>query len=57
MPSLKWAKRSAAFEAIELLYNFGELSENLLPFSKQKCLERYEDVYFKPWTAFRNGMY
>lgn len=55
MPTLKLAKRSAAFEAIKKLYDYGELSENLMPYSRQKCLERYDDVYFKTWTEFKNG--
>lgn len=55
MPTLKWAKRSAAFEAIKKLYDNGELSDNLMPYNRQKCLERFDEVYFKTWTDYRNG--
>lgn len=58
MPSLKLAKRSAAFKAIKKLYDCGELSESLKPFDDQERLERYNDVYFKTWAnaEFQNGM-
>lgn len=56
MPTLKLAKRSAAFEAIKKLYEYGELSENLMPYNRQKCLERFDKVYFDTWTEFKNGI-
>lgn len=55
LPSLKVAKRSAAFEAIKKLYCCGELSENLLPIKGQKCLDKFKDVYFKTWQQFDGG--
>lgn len=56
LPSLKLAKRSAAFETIKQLYHAGELSDNLLPISRKKCLEKYEETYFKEWSQFEDGM-
>lgn len=55
MPHLKIAKRSAAFEAIKRLHGCGELSDNLLPINKRKCLEIYTDRYFKTWNQFKDG--
>lgn len=57
LPSLKLAQRSAAFEAIKKLYNCRELSENLLPINKQKCLENFKSIYFKSWEQFESGMH
>lgn len=55
LPTLKLAKRSAAFEAIKQLYHAGELSENLLPINRQKCLDKYKETYFKEWSQFEDG--
>lgn len=55
LPSLKLAQRSAAFEAIKQLHQCGELSENLLPINRQKCLANFKEVYFKSWEGFPNG--
>lgn len=55
MPNLKLAKRSAAFEAIKQLHQLGELTGNLLPINRQKCLDLYRNVYFKSWDQFPDG--
>lgn len=57
MPSLKLAKRSAAFEAIKQLYNIGELNDNLFPVNRLICLDRYKEVYFGTWKDFENGSF
>lgn len=49
MPTSKLAKRSAAFEAIKQLYYRGELTDNLMPINRTKCLDKYKDVYFHTW--------
>lgn len=56
MPSLKGAKRSAAFETIKKLYAIGELTDRLMPVNREICLKRYEQVYFKHWSHFKMGM-
>lgn len=55
LPSLKLAKRSAAFEAIKALHKIGDLSDNLLPIRGQKCVDKYKDEYFRTWHQFENG--
>ncbi|XP_031624659.1 endoribonuclease Dicer-like [Contarinia nasturtii] len=54
MPTSKLAKRSAAFEAIKQLYYFGELTDNLMPINRNKCLDKYKDVYFRTWNDFKH---
>lgn len=55
MPNLKLAKRSAAFEAIKQLHRMGELTDNLMPINRQKCLDLNRDTYFKSWDQFPDG--
>lgn len=55
MPSRKIAKRSAAFETIKKLHECGELSDNLLPITKLKCVELFKDHYFRSWNQFKEG--
>lgn len=57
MPSLRIAKRSASFEAIKQLYELNQFTDNLLPISSKKCLDKYSDLYFKTWKdpRFREG--
>lgn len=56
MPALKLAKRAAAFQAIKRLYEAGELTENLMPYKGDKCLEQFTDTYFNAWKQFPNGI-
>lgn len=59
MPSLKLAKRSAAFRACVKLYEVRALNENAMPVNSIKCLEQQMDVYFKVWNSpeFQKGTY
>lgn len=57
LPSLKLAKRGAAFVAIKKLYECGQLSEHLMPYKGEKCLERFDEVYFNTWDNFKNGIF
>lgn len=55
MSSIKSAKRSAAMKACIQLYKNGELTEQLLPFSKQKKIEAVHPIYFKHWDNYPDG--
>lgn len=55
MPSLKMAKRSAAFEAIKQLHACGELSDHLKPIEPESCVELHSELYFKSWNQFKDG--
>lgn len=55
MPSLKMAKRHAAFKACIQLYENGELSEHLLPIDSTKKIIEIKDIYFKHWQDFKEG--
>lgn len=55
LPSLKLAKQSAAYNACVQLHKAGELTDNLMPFNKIKCLQSYRNVYFKSWDQFKDG--
>lgn len=57
MPTLKLAKRSAAFEVCKELHKKGGLNDHLLPVSQLNCLKMHKDEYFKVWNdpEFRNG--
>lgn len=57
MPSLKLAKRHAAFKACKQLYLNGELSENLLPIDSTKKIDEIKDIYFKHWENFVEGIW
>lgn len=56
MPSLKLARRSASYNAVKKLYDSGELTENLKPFDREERIERLDDVYFKTWTNYKQGL-
>lgn len=55
MPSLKLARRSASYNAVKRLYDCGELTENLKPFDTDERLDRFDNVYFKTWTDYKQG--
>lgn len=55
LPTIKQAKRSAAMKACIKLYENGELTQQLLPFSKQKKIESVEPIYFKHWDKYAGG--
>ncbi|XP_055377203.1 endoribonuclease dcr-1 [Condylostylus longicornis] len=52
MPTIKWAKRSAAFKACIMLYQKGELNDHLLPVSRKQCLDYHQSIYFKEWQKY-----
>lgn len=57
MPNIRLAKRSAAQKACVALHKCGDLSDNMLPINKKKCLDLVRETYFKHWQsdAFKNG--
>lgn len=55
MPSIKLAKRSAAFKACKLLYENGELNENLMPMTVKRNFENINQVYFNHYENFKEG--
>lgn len=59
MPNIRLAKRSAAQKACVALHQCKDLSDNMLPINKKKCLDLVRDEYFKHWQsdAFKNGKF
>lgn len=59
MPNIRLAKRSAAQKACVALHQCNDLSDNMLPINKKKCLDLVRDEYFKHWQsdAFKNGKF
>lgn len=57
MPNIKLAKRSAAWKACVELHKCNDLSDNMLPINKKKCLDLFKETYFSHWDApaFKNG--
>lgn len=51
---VKIAKRHAAFKACKLLYEAGELDDNLVPISYEKKIEYCHDEYFTHWDKYSN---
>lgn len=56
MPSQKWGKKSVAFKACVELHRMGELDDHLEPVTAETILEKYHEVYFQSWNAFKNGL-
>lgn len=57
MPTVRLAKFSAAHKACKLLYEYGELSENLMPMNAYRCLSSVSDTYFRHWNEPVKGMF
>lgn len=55
MKHVRIARQSAAFKACKMLYEIGELNENLLPISKSKRAEIMNPIYFKHWNDYLEG--
>lgn len=55
MPTIRLARCSAAFKACKMLYEFGELSENLLPITKQQKFNEVIPFYFSHWDKHIEG--
>lgn len=55
MPTLKLAKYSAAHKACKILYENGELNENLLPINAYRCLTSICHTFFQHWDEPENG--
>lgn len=55
MPTVASARRSAAMKACIKLYENGELTDHLVPYSSKKILEEYEDEFFAHWKQHKNG--
>lgn len=53
MPNLKMAKQSAAFKACKLLYEQGDLNDNLMPITVQRKFESIKDIYFAHYQKFQ----
>lgn len=53
MPNLKLAKQSAAFKACKLLYESGDLNENLMPITVKRKFASINDIYFKHFENFK----
>lgn len=51
MPSLKLAKRSAAFKACVKLYEQKALNEYAMPVNSIKCMALQKDIYFNVWNS------
>lgn len=59
MPNIRLAKKSAAQKACVALHQCGELSDNMLPINKKKCLDLVKSTYFSHWEsdAFKDGKF
>ena len=53
MPNLKLAKQSAAFKACKLLYEHGDLNENLMPVTVKRKFATINDIYFPHYVNFK----
>lgn len=54
MPNLKLAKQSAAFKACKLLYENGDLNDNLMPITVKRKFDSINGIYFKHYENY-NG--
>lgn len=51
---IKMAKQHAAFKACKMLYDAGELDDNLVPYKDEKKVELVHDEYFAHWQPYAN---
>lgn len=52
--NVRLAKQHAAFKACIMLYEHGELSDNLVPCREEQKLEMHNDEYFSHWDEYLN---
>lgn len=58
MKTVREAKISASFKACLLLHKNGQLSENLLPITRQECVAQVSNELFQHWRNYnKEGWY